>query len=151
MGERAARPGRSRWAGVALVVLVLLAGGALVAHGWAARSPSLVLAPDAKQTCVYSGNRIDRLTDFEHLVGERIDCAVVFNDVAPSWPAWEDAWFVSAGADQPELRWPAWMAADRPRRTLVITQSLVPTDAPADWRARGAASRPGRPSAPGTG
>nr|WP_284288687.1 hypothetical protein [Angustibacter aerolatus] len=69
-------------------------------------------------------------------MGHQYDCALVFNDVATTWPALVNPWFVQGG--DADKRWDQWVRQS-PSRRLVIAQSLVPGQAPEDWRARGAA------------
>ena len=93
-------------------------------------------AGGSTESCAYSANDVDHLQAFERAIGTPIDCAVVFNNASPTWAALEQPWFVVHAS--PEFNWADWKAAD-PDRRLVITQSLIPDEAPADWRARGAA------------
>lgn len=86
-------------------------------------------------TCLYTGHLIDRLDAFAAKVGRPIDCAVVFNNAAPSWADLEMPWFVVQG--DPNLNWAEWKRA-QPERRLIISQALVPDEVPDDWRERGA-------------
>jgi 5-hydroxyisourate hydrolase-like protein (transthyretin family) len=55
--------------------------------------------------------------------------------VATNWTDWANPWIL--GGNNPDVRWAGWAAA-QPGRSLVITQSLVPTGIDPDWRALGA-------------
>ena len=87
-------------------------------------------------TCLYSGHLIDRLDEFGEKVGRAIDCAVVFNNAAPTWAGLEMPWFVVHR--DPNRNWAEWKNA-APDRRLIISQALVPDEVPDDWRERGAA------------
>lgn len=68
-------------------------------------------------------------------MGTTLRCALVFSNDAPTWDTWARPWFIDAS--NPRERWDDWVRDSGGR--LVISQSLVPTGAPSDWRARGAA------------
>lgn len=87
-------------------------------------------------TCLYSGHLIDRLEAFADTIGRSIDCAVVFNNAAPTWAELEMPWFVRHG--DPNRNWATWKRAD-PQRRLIISQAIAPDQVPDDWRERGAA------------
>ncbi|NHC47024.1 glycosyl hydrolase [Motilibacter aurantiacus] len=93
-------------------------------------------AGDTKTSCVYTAHKVSRMADFSSLVGRESTCAVVFNDVATDWATWSKPWFLTHSS--PEYNWASWYRAGNGTRTLVVTQALVPTTLPADWRARGA-------------
>jgi beta-mannanase len=93
-------------------------------------------AQDTKLACAYTQSDVNQLQSFSWLVGRTIDCASVFNDTATTWAAWEDPWFAHMPADQPQFAWRKWLASGP--KTLVISQSLVPTGIDANWRALGA-------------
>jgi Glycosyl hydrolase family 26 len=86
-------------------------------------------------TCAYTNHSIAALDALAAALGRPIECTVVFNNAADSWDALVVPWF-TVHAD-PDLDWGAWRRA-QPGRRLIISQSLVPVDAPADWRERGA-------------
>jgi hypothetical protein len=90
---------------------------------------------DTKTSCVYTQHSISGLARFSSLIGRDVTCAVVFNDVATNWTDWANPWIL--GGNDPNVRWAGWAAA-KPGRSLVITQSLVPTGIDPDWRALGA-------------
>jgi hypothetical protein len=92
-------------------------------------------ATDSKTSCVYTQHSISGLARFSALIGRDVSCAVVFNDVATNWTDWASPWIL--GGNDPDVRWAGWVAA-KPGRSLVITQSLVPTGVDPDWRAQGA-------------
>jgi len=93
------------------------------------------VGPWSHRLCLYSGHRISRLQAVAGLLGRDVTCAVVYDDAAPSWSAWENPWFLGHG--DPDRRWAAWQRAS-PNRALVITQGLVPDAVPANWRHQGA-------------
>ncbi|GAB3683513.1 hypothetical protein GCM10028814_21700 [Angustibacter aerolatus] len=117
-----------------MVVAVLAAGvGAVLVGRPGADEPA---GPASTRACVYTSHSIARLQQFSQQVGHQYDCALVFNDVATTWPALVNPWFVQGG--DADKRWDQWVRQS-PSRRLVIAQSLVPGQAPEDWRARGAA------------
>jgi Glycosyl hydrolase family 26 len=119
-------------AGLAIVVVAVAAGALLVQRGPKATPP----ASEGTTSCAYSSNSIAWLNQLSATVGRPVNCAVVYNDVATTWETLMQPWFISGNGN--DFRWDRWVAASRDRQ-LVIGQSLIPADAPADWRARGAA------------
>ncbi len=61
---------------------------------------------------------------------------MVFNDASPTWATWAQPWFTATRVTGEN--WAKWVHARR-GRSLVITQSIAPSAAPSNWRARGAA------------
>lgn len=130
---------------VALVAVAALAGpSARTAAGVAAAaSPSTHVAAwsaeaqraDRKTACIYTRNDVHLLAAFQRRIGRAFSCAVVFNDASPGWAGWVEPW-VQVHPD-PRFQWDEWVRA-APGRRLVLTQSLVPAQVPADWRSRGA-------------
>ncbi len=116
----------------AVVFALLLAGTVILLRQW----PERTAAAADTASCVYTSHSIARLDQFAALVGRPVTCALVFNDAAPTWDALVRPWFIQGGAT--DHRWDHWVAAGNDRM-LVIAQSLIPANAPADWRARGAA------------
>ena len=88
------------------------------------------------QTCAYSRNRLSALRQFELKTGRSFDCVEVFNDAAADWRGWERPYFLNH--PDRDFAWPDWVARKPDRRRLVVAQSLIPDDAPRDWRERGA-------------
>lgn len=126
---------RRRHALWAAAAVALVTGLLLSASAWASGGDWLSATG---RSCAYSNqNSVARLTAFGDLVGHPFDCALVFNDEAPTWSAWTHPWFTSG---TPDLNWAAWKNAE-PERRLVISPGLVPLNAPDDWRARGAAGQ----------
>ncbi len=66
----------------------------------------------------------------------RYDCVMVYNDAAPDWTGWAIPWITVH--NDPRFKWDEWVAEAPGRRRLVITQGLIPSNLPKDWRARGA-------------
>jgi hypothetical protein len=113
---------------IGLVVLVAIGIGAYVV--W----PTALL--NTKTTCVYAGNTPASVTTFSKLVSEPVNCAVLFSYSNRDWSQWASPWFThpsSAGTD-----WTPWLAADPSARRIVITQEMIPANAPANWRVLGA-------------
>lgn len=100
-----------------------------------APAPSAHTAPAPRQDCLYSGGSIALFQRFEARNRTALSCAVVFSDAAADWAGWIRPW--NAVHNNPDWNWSPWVAAGAGRR-LVITQSLVPYQVPADWRLRGA-------------
>jgi hypothetical protein len=122
-----------------IVTLSLAASGAASpAPGSVAAWKQTAARGDTKTACIYTRNDLTRLAAFQRRVGRAYSCVVVFNDAAPDWAGWETPW-VQVHPD-PKYQWDEWVRA-KPGRRLVLTQPLVPTGAPADWRARGARGR----------
>jgi Glycosyl hydrolase family 26 len=78
---------------------------------------------------------IRELSAFDQLVGRPVTHVVLYADDS-DWHGLSHPWFLSNS--DPDKDWDAWARADRHRR-LVISEGMVPTTAPADWRQRGAA------------
>ena len=93
------------------------------------------LPGDTKTQCLYSQHSITALREFTTLTHRPIDCALVYNDAAPDWAAWDNPWFLST--TNPDKQWARWKTQS-PDRRLVIAPGIVPQDVPDDWRARGA-------------
>lgn len=92
---------------------------------------------DTKTTCLYTRDDVQQLQQMQSKLGRPLNCAIVFNDAAQTWTQWTSAWFLHAPSSKPQYQWPAWGQADS-SRFLVVTQSLIPKEVPADWRVRGA-------------
>ncbi len=95
----------------------------------------LATARNPKTPCVYAKHDQAKLRKFGQLVGRDFACALVYNNAAPSWSDWESPWFVKHG--NPDFNWANWHNA-RPGRQLVISQALIPSSVPTNWRGRGA-------------
>jgi hypothetical protein len=75
------------------------------------------------RNCVYTGNSIRRLEDFEARIGAKVDCAEVFNTAAETWTEWAHPYFLNdASADTAWARW----ARSSQGRQLIVTQGLIP-------------------------
>ena len=128
--HRTARARRRYRALAAAIVVALVAGVTATVAALAASSPP------ATTTCLYSREQVNVLDDFGRALGRPLSCALVFNDVTTDWASWEKPWFTDDPSSN--LNWASWVRAQN-GRTLIDTQSLVPSGVPADWRARGAA------------
>ncbi|MDO9377301.1 MAG: glycosyl hydrolase [Nocardioidaceae bacterium] len=90
----------------------------------------------AARACVYTAHHVDQVAKDSELMGRDFSCVLVFNDNAPTWQGVVEPWFTVHNDEN--FRWDRWVQRD-PSRTLVIGQSLIPDEAPVDWRQRGAA------------
>jgi hypothetical protein len=125
----------------AALAVLLLAAAALTgdrAHaapaGWGAGAERA----DAKRSCIYTRNDLVELRRFQRSIGRRYSCAMVFSNANPTWREWEMPWILVHPDER--YRWADWVRA-APGRRLILTFTLVPDRAPADWRARGARGR----------
>lgn len=119
---------------IALVTIAAIAVAAIVSISASGTSVRFASRAD----CAYVGTNVQALRRFEALVHQTVSCAVVFNNAAPNWTAWERPWFVTSR--NPDLRWGAWAVAPGTHRQLVITQNLFPADLDgSDWLHAGAA------------
>lgn len=107
----------------------------------AVAAPSLANASvdNAKQQCVYSAHEISILDQFDRLVGQQVNCAMVFNDATSTWAQWAHPWFINY-TNEPNYNWSQWATAPGTSRRLIITQNLFPSSlVGTDWLQRGAA------------
>lgn len=65
-----------------------------------------------------------------------MNCTLFFNDANPGWTQWVSPWFTHASAGDSDLS--TWIEADPAVRRVVITQEMVPSNVPANWRVLGA-------------
>jgi hypothetical protein len=94
---------------------------------------------DSRRDCVYSGGRLAVLQTFENLIGRDYDCAMVFNDAAPTWDGWTHPYFDSISHPYDDFNWQKWVQG-APNRQIVITENMFPTsENKTDWLHRGAA------------
>jgi hypothetical protein len=125
---RAAAPG------VAVAVIAALIGGCGSSAG--GQQPGRLRPPLGTRTCVYTGNSLLELYDFDQLVHAQIPCVVVFADATSTWAEWEQPWFLTTL--DPEEDWGYF--ASQSGHSLIITINLIPAPlATGDWRAVGAA------------
>lgn len=94
------------------------------------RPRALVQPGDSKTTCIYPGWKGWGLAGLESVIkpvdqvtGLNYNCIVSFSTADPTWSAWVDPWVT-----RPGYGYAAWLAADPKRRTVVLTQNLVPDD-----------------------
>jgi hypothetical protein len=103
-----------------------------------ANASSGAIRNDSKTDCVYAANSVGYLSTFDSLVKANVNCALVFNDSAPTWAGWVDPYF-AGGDTNPTVDWSNWVKAAR-GRTLIITQNMFPAseDNDPNWRIEGA-------------
>jgi hypothetical protein len=131
------QPSANRWwrrniRQATLAILLVLCAGA---YG------GLRIATDGQKPstlqCAYTGNSLSALAKLDLQLGKNLQCALVFANAAHTWAQWENPWFLAS--HDPDVQWDRWVAENSTRRTLILTLSLVPSEAPADWRQKGAA------------
>jgi hypothetical protein len=110
------------------------AQGAVVSAASVPWQPAVVGATSGN--CLYSGGSIAALERFERRNRVTIRCALVYNDAAADWAGWVRPW--NAVHPNPDWNWSPWVRDGKGSRHLIITQSLVPSGVPDDWRRRGA-------------
>ena len=116
-------------AGLACVVVA----GAL----WLLLKPDgQILSGNSKTNCVYPDDSLTDLSHLESATGTTFNCVLLYNDSAGTWADWTNVWW--ARPPSPDTNWMAWKQAV-PGRRFIITQSMVPSDAPSNWRELGAA------------
>ena len=116
-------------AGVACLLLV--AGLRLTAGGQ-------FMSGDSKSNCVYPDESRTALAVLEAAAGTTFRCVLLYNSSSTTWADWTNVWWASHPS--PDTNWLAWNRAV-PGRRIIITQSMVPKDAPSNWRVLGAAGR----------
>jgi hypothetical protein len=127
---------RRRTATGSLLVTMGLFGGLF---GWTQPAPAATPVQSgtagSKANCIYAGPGIAGLNNFAQASGITFNCAVVYNNAVTTWPEWDTPWF----EQEPDsnLNWAKWVAAD-PGRQLIITEDMVPSGSPSDWREIGA-------------
>ncbi len=98
-------------------------------------APGSLLSGDSKTNCVYPDSNLTDLAMLGSLVGTTYNCVLLFNDAKPDWQTWVNVWWASPPS--PDSAWLSWLHAG-PGRRLVISQPMVPNDAPSDWAVLGA-------------
>ncbi|HEX4063346.1 MAG TPA: glycosyl hydrolase [Streptosporangiaceae bacterium] len=125
-GKRARPSAAARLAAVA--VLAVVGVGAYLLWPASAVSSSTV--------CAYAGNTPASLAAFSRQVGQQVSCAELFSYSNKNWAQWVSPWFTHPSPDGTD--WSPWIKADPSARRIVVTQQMIPADAPADWRVLGA-------------
>lgn len=111
-----------------------VAAAAPAASNWA--SPDgLVLSGNSKTNCVYPGDSLARLAQFQKLTGTTFNCVLMYNNAKPNWATWENVWFFTPPT--PDSDFMAWKRQS-PEHNIVISQPMVPNDVPPNWRQLGA-------------
>ncbi|MDA8300393.1 MAG: glycosyl hydrolase, partial [Actinomycetota bacterium] len=93
------------------------------------------LAGDSKTNCIYPDSNFTDLAMLSNLVGTTYNCVLLFNDAKPDWQTWTNVWWLSPPSS--DSAWLTWLNA-QPGRRLVISQPMVPSDAPSNWAVLGA-------------
>ena len=121
--------------GLTLLSLVGVRPGPASAAGSWQDADGLVLSGNSKTNCVYPANSLAELRSFEEMTSTTFNCVLMYNNEKPNWATWENVWFF--GDRSPDQNFMAWAQAV-PGRRFVISQPMVPDDAPPDWRQLGA-------------
>lgn len=94
-----------------------------------------IFSADSKTPCVYAATNVPLMRAFSRLTKKNIDCVMVYNNARPTWYWWEQLWV--AHPPHPGMDVVGWVHAV-PGRRLIISQPMVPDDAPSNWRQLGA-------------
>ena len=116
---------------VGLACALLLAGLSL----WL-KPDGQFLSGNSKSNCVYPANSRTTLTKLEAATGTTFNCVLLYNSTNPTWSDWTNVWW--ANPPSQDMNWLAWKRAV-PGRRIIITQTMVPDNAPSNWRMLGAA------------
>jgi hypothetical protein len=81
--------------------------------------------------CVYPRESTAVLQSIDELTGHEFTCVTVYDNANSTWAQWEQPWFASTSIV--DWQWARWVRQASDRR-LILTLSLVPSDAPANWR-----------------
>ena len=128
------------WTAVTLASAALLALTVMPARGMTA-SPWLkpdaqFLSGNSKSNCAYPDNSRAALATLDSATGTTFNCVLLYNDASTTWAGWTNVWWANPPGSDTD--WLAWKRAV-PGRRIIITQSMVPKDAPSNWRVLGAA------------
>ena len=105
----------------------------LVACLWVWLNPNAqFLSGNSKTNCVYPDDSLAALAKLEAAAGSTFNCVLLYNTTNPTWADSTNVWW--ARPPSPDTDWLAWKRAV-PGRRIIITQSMVPDDAPSNWRA----------------
>ena len=94
-----------------------------------------IFSGDSKTPCLYPATSTKILNYFSQVTGKTFNCVLVYNNARPTWPWWTALWV--ATPPYPYMNMVNWVHAV-PGRRLIISQPMVPDDAPANWRQLGA-------------
>lgn len=102
-----------------------------------ARPSDLVQGGDSKTRCIYVRLGAD-LRQAEGATGVTYNCLETFNTATLTWEAWVNPWLTQA-----QYGYREWLGAAPTKRTIILTQALVPANTASDasWRAQCAAGR----------
>jgi hypothetical protein len=116
-----------------LAAMVVIAAVVAVVSSISSSPEPVPRSLDTKTSCVYVGGTTAGLASFAKLTGQPVDCVLVYNDTSTTWSQWADPWFT-----QPKYGWQPWLQADPTDRRVVISQEMIPSQVPSDWRELGA-------------
>jgi len=110
----------------------------LLAAGLQLKPGAQFMSGDSKSNCVYPDESRTALARLEAAAGTMFNCVLLYNASSVTWAEWSNVWWASHPS--PDTNWLAWNRAV-PERRIIITQSMVPRDAPSNWRVLGAAGQ----------
>ena len=119
------------------LLLTILPAGGLTKSIWLNPNGQF-LSGNSKTNCVYPADSLAALAKLEAAAGTTFNCVLLYNTTNPTWADWTNVWW--ARPPGPDTDWMAWKRAV-PGRRIIITQSMVPDNAPSNWRVLGAAGR----------
>jgi hypothetical protein len=93
------------------------------------------MSSNSKTNCVYPANSQQLLAQIEEATGTTYNCVLLYNNAKPTWSSWVNDWWVTPPS--PNMNFVQWKNAE-PGRMIVVSQSMVPGDAPSNWRVLGA-------------
>ena len=119
----------------ALVSLTIVPAGGQTGSPWL-KPDGQFMSGNSKSNCAYPDDSLAALAKLEAATGTTFNCVLLYNSTNPTWSDWTNVWWASR--QRPDTDWMAWKRAV-PGRRIIITQSMVPDNAPSDWRELGAA------------
>jgi hypothetical protein len=88
-------------------------------------SSGVVKIEDSKTNCIYTGSDtwMAGLQAAEVATGIKYNCIETFTNADLTWAVWTNPWVTRAGHS---FGIEEWLAADRTKRTVILTQQLIP-------------------------
>jgi Glycosyl hydrolase family 26 len=122
---------------VSLLLVTIVPAGGVTGSAWL-KPDGQFLSGNSKSNCAYPDDSLAALAKLEAATGTTFNCVLLYNSTNPTWADWTNVWWASP--QRPDTDWLAWKRAV-PGRRIIITQSMVPDNAPSNWRELGAAGQ----------